>query len=270
MLNLNPPKDTFPLVINGLSVVYGQKPPAVNNVDFRVPAGKVTALVGANGCGKSTLLKAIARILPSTAGQITLNDQPLTNLSTRDIAKQLAILPQGPVAPQGLTVHELVSQGRFPHQHWLRRWSADDSRAVEQAMHEADVTGFANRQVASLSGGQRQRCWLAMVLAQQTDIILLDEPTTFLDLKVQIDVMTLLTRISQQQGRTILVVLHELNLAAAFANHMVMMKNGQLICSGSPTDIMTADNIKNIFDLNAHVIHDPHSGAPICVPLVDA
>lgn len=253
------------LSINSLTAGYGETP-ILHDINLSISTGKVTALVGANGCGKSTLLKVIARILKPTAGTVQLDGDILHDLPTRRLAQQLALLPQSPIVPEGLTVHELVAQGRFPHQNLLKRWSKADSQAVAQAMYDADISEFAKRRVATLSGGQRQRCWLAMVLAQQTDMILLDEPTTFLDLKVQIDVMSLLARISRDKGCTLLVVLHELNLAAAFADDMVMMKSGSVICTGKPSDIMTPDNIRRVFDLDANIIADPLSGAPICVP----
>lgn len=258
-------QDAQGLCVHSLSVGY-DKTDIVQSVDLAIATGQLTALVGPNGCGKSTLLKAIARILNPTAGRVMLGSRAIHEMPTREVAKQMALLPQGPIAPEGLTVQELVAQGRFPHQSLFNRWSADDSRAVAQAMADTDVEQFAHRLVSSLSGGQRQRCWLAMVLAQETEIILLDEPTTFLDLKVQVDVMSLLSRISRTRGRTLLVVLHELNIAAAFADQMVMMREGQIICEGNPESVMTAENIQRVFDLKATVMQTPVSGVPICVP----
>ena len=241
--------------------------PVLDRIAVGIPDGKVTALIGPNGCGKSTLLKALARVLPVVSGAALLDGKDIHKLPTRDVAAKLGLLPQGPVTPEGVTARELVAQGRYPHQSLLRQWSRDDEEAVNAAMATANIAEFAERPVDSLSGGQRQRCWIAMVLAQQTDLILLDEPTTFLDLKVQVDLMDLLGGLAHNSGRTLVIVLHELSLAAAYADYLVMMKNGQIVHAGAPTDIFTADNIKQVFDLNAKVIHDPESGHLICVPL---
>lgn len=260
-------ENTALLAIENVTVGYGNGP-VVNQVSFDAPAGQITVLVGPNGCGKSTLLKAAARILKPDAGEVLLDNQRVHDMPTRAVAKRMALLPQGPIVPEGLTVRELVAQGRFPHQTLLRQWSDEDSHAVARAMEETDTAQFADRPVATLSGGQRQRCWIAMVLAQDTEIILLDEPTTFLDLKVQIDVMSLLSRIAHNQGRTLVVVLHELNIAAAFADNMVMMHAGKIVASDSPKKVMTSANLKKVFDLDARVITDPDSGRPVCLPHV--
>lgn len=241
----------------------------LDNVDFEVPQGAMTVLVGPNGCGKSTLLKTLARILPATRGAVMLDGQPIQRIPTRAVARRLALLPQGPVAPEGLTVRELVAQGRYPHQTFLRQWSAADSRAVAEALAMTALDSLADRPVDSLSGGQRQRAWIAMVLAQGTDLILLDEPTTFLDLKVQIDVMSCLARIART-GRTLVVVLHELNLAAAFADHLVMMKQGRIVAQGTPGAVMTPSNLAEVFDLSARIIADPATGRPVCLPTLAA
>ncbi|MEJ6403135.1 ABC transporter ATP-binding protein [Yoonia sp. 2307UL14-13] len=240
----------------------------VHDVDLQANPGEVTILVGPNGCGKSTLLKAMARVLKPMSGMVSLDGKNVHQMPTRNLARQLALLPQGPVAPEGLTVHELVSQGRFPHQSLTRQWSAEDSRAVSDAMQAADVTEFSDRRVDSLSGGQRQRCWIAMVLAQETDVILLDEPTTFLDLKVQVDVMTLLRAIAREKGRTLVVVLHELNIAAMFADQIVIMRNGRLIAQGAPERVITTENLAAGFGLQATVIKDPVTGRPVCLPAI--
>jgi len=248
----------------GLTVGYGGAP-VLREVDFAVPQGAMTVLVGPNGCGKSTLLKTLARILAPQSGQVLLDGQPITRLPTREIARRLALLPQGPVAPDGLTVRELVAQGRYPYLSLLRQWSAEDTQAVDRALDLTALHALSERPVASLSGGQRQRAWIAMTLAQDTDLILLDEPTTFLDLKVQIDVMTCLSRIAGQ-GKTLVVVLHELNIAAAFADHLVMMREGAILAQGTPGDVMTPDNLRAVFDLEAQVIADPLTGKPVCLP----
>ncbi len=239
----------------------------ISNIDLDVPDGAVTVLVGPNGSGKSTLLKGLARILPPQDGKVELDGTDIGARSTRDVATRLGLLPQGPVAPEGLTVRELVCQGRFPHQSLLRQWSRADEAAVNEAMETAGVVEFAERPVDSLSGGQRQRCWIAMVLAQETDLILLDEPTTFLDLKVQVELMDLLGALAHDKGRTLIVVLHELSLAAAYADHLVMMKQGRIACAGTPDAIFTAERLKDVFDLDAKVVRDADTGHLVCVPL---
>ncbi|ROU02447.1 ABC transporter ATP-binding protein [Histidinibacterium lentulum] len=255
------------LSAQGVSAGYGGAA-IVQDVSLDVPDGALTVLVGPNGCGKSTLLKAMARVLPVSAGRVLLDGAPVHETPTRDVARRLAMLPQGPVAPEGLRVRELVAQGRFPHQSLLRQWSREDARAVEAAMAAADVAQFADRPVSDLSGGQRQRCWIAMVLAQETDVILLDEPTTFLDLKVQIDLMGLLRRIAHDEGRTLVVVLHELNVAAAFADLLVMMKGGRIVAEGPVGLAFTAEALSDVFGLEASILTDPESGRPVCVPRV--
>lgn len=248
-----------------LEVGYGGNP-ILQGVDFQVPDGRLTALLGPNGSGKSTLLKTLARTLSPSRGQVLLDGKDIHRGSTRDVARKLGILPQGPTAPEGLTAHELISLGRFPYQRLWRQWSDDDERAVTDAMATANVTEFADRPIDGLSGGQRQRCWIAMVLAQESDLILLDEPTTFLDLKVQVDLLELLTRLAHQQGRTLLVVLHDLNLAAAYGDVLVMIRDGRIIHGGSPEAVFTAGNLKQVFNLDANVIRDPNTGRLVCVP----
>ncbi len=255
------------LQADALCVGYGSKP-IVKDIKFEAVEGELTILVGPNGCGKSTLLKALARVLPPMSGIATLDGRLVHETPTKALAQSLALLPQGPIAPEGLTVQELVSQGRFPHQTLARQWSKQDSRAVSEAMQAADVATFADRRVDSLSGGQRQRCWIAMVLAQETDVILLDEPTTFLDLKVQVDVMTLLRRIAKDQNRTLVIVLHELNMAAMFGDKIIMMRDGQIVDQGTPAAVMTRENLFEVFGLDAHVMTDPASGRPVCLPVI--
>ncbi len=255
------------LNIQDICVAY-DKTPVVKGVSFTARAGEITALIGANGCGKSTLLKSVVRILKLSRGQVSIDEQSVHTIPNKELAKRMALLPQGPIAPEGLTVYELISYGRFPHQSLLQQWSAEDSVAVEQAMHATETAEFANLSVSSLSGGQRQRVWIAMALAQDTDIIVLDEPTTFLDLKVQIDVMTLLRKIAHEQNRILLVVLHELNIAASFADTVIMMKNGQLIAAGTPMSTITPENLKTVFGLDAQIISDPQTRKPVCIPLI--
>ncbi|WP_136248796.1 ABC transporter ATP-binding protein [Halomonas borealis] len=238
----------------------------LDGVDLAVAEGKLTVLLGPNGSGKSTLLKTLARTLTPSAGRVCLDGQDIHRRPTREVAQRLGILPQGPAAPEGLTVKQLVGMGRFPHQGWWRQDAERDARAIREALAYADVTDFAERGVDALSGGQRQRCWIAMVLAQETELLLLDEPTTFLDLKVQVDLLDLLARLAHEHGRTLLVVLHDLNLAAAYADQLVMMRDGRILERGTPGEIFTAANLKRVFDLDANVIRDPHSGQPVCVP----
>jgi len=242
-------------------------PAILSDVTLAVADGKMTVLVGPNGSDKSTLLKTMARILAPQSGAVLLDGRSIHDSKSREVARKMGLLPQGPIAPEGLTVRELVAQGRFPHQGLMRQWTQEDEQAVEKAMAKASVTEFADRPVDSLSGGQRQRCWIAMVLAQQTDLMLLDEPTTFLDLKVQVDLMELLADLAHSGGRTLVVVLHELSLAAAYADHLVMMKDGRIACAGTPEAIFTAERLKDVFGLDAHVAHDAATGHLVCVPL---
>jgi iron complex transport system ATP-binding protein len=252
------------LSIHRLSTGYGA--PIVQDVSINFPEGKISALVGPNGCGKSTLLKCMARVLQPLSGSVCLNGVPVHSFPTRQVAQQLALLPQGPIAPEGLTVSELVAQGRYPHQRLWRQWSRNDEKIVIDAMHMTDTHLLADRPLIALSGGQRQRAWIAMVLAQSTPIILLDEPTTFLDLRVQVDLLNLLRTLAHEHGRTIVVVLHELNLAAAYADHLVMMSAGKVQAQGSPEQVFTSENLKKVFSLDAQILRDPHSHRLMCVP----
>ncbi|WP_106373572.1 ABC transporter ATP-binding protein [Vreelandella songnenensis] len=250
---------------NDLRVGY-EAEPVLKGVNIAIDEGKLTVLLGPNGCGKSTLLKTLARTLTPGAGNVYLDGKDIHRSNTREVAKRLGILPQGPIAPEGLSVKQLVGMGRFPHQGLWQKNARQDTEAVREAMAYTHISEFAERSVDALSGGQRQRCWIAMVLAQQTDLILLDEPTTFLDLKVQVDLLELLSRLAHEKNRTLLLVLHDLNLAAAYADHLVLMRDGQIVTSGAPSEVFTAPNLKRVFDLDAQVIHDPESGSPICVP----
>ncbi|MEL6466456.1 MAG: ABC transporter ATP-binding protein [Pseudomonadota bacterium] len=240
----------------------------IENITLSFPSSALTAIIGPNGCGKSTLLKAMARVLPVSSGKVLLDNRSVHSMPTQDVAKVMALLPQGPVAPEGLRVRELVAQGRFPHQSLIRQWSRKDAAAVERAMQSTDTAQFADRPVDALSGGQRQRVWIAMVLAQETPILLLDEPTTFLDLKVQVDLMTLLRGAARDEERTLVVVMHELNVAAAFADQLVMMKEGAIVAEGTVNDVFTETNLKQVFGLDARVLTDPESGRPVCVPRI--
>lgn len=253
------------LRIKNVTVGYGHNV-VIRDLSLAIANASITALIGPNGSGKSTLIKTMARVLKPQSGEISLDGENIHRSDSKVIAKKLALLPQNPIAPEGLTVRELVAQGRFPHQSLIRQWSNDDQQAVEQAMQDTHTTQFASRALSALSGGQRQRVWIAMVLAQQTDFLLLDEPTTFLDMKIQIDVLSLLAQITRAAGRTMVVVLHELNMAAAFADQIVMMREGNMIASGKPADVFTEDNLFRVFKLNASVIQDPVDGHPVCLP----
>lgn len=253
--------------LNAVSISVGYDHKIVlHDLSFSAYPGELTVLVGPNGCGKSTLLQALSRVLPLFSGKVTLDDLNIHKTSTREVARRLSLLPQGPVAPDGLTVRELVAQGRFPHQTLLRQWTKEDAEAVERALCQVQLEDLAERSVSTLSGGQRQRAWIAMVLAQETPILLLDEPTAFLDLKVQVDLLAMLRRIAQVETRTIIVVLHDLNVAAGFADRMVMLKDGKIRADGNVETVFTASNLQEVFDLHASILTDPLSGRPVCVP----
>ncbi|MCB8889016.1 ABC transporter ATP-binding protein [Vreelandella malpeensis] len=253
------------LVGEALSAGYETRT-VLDGVDIAVAEGKLTVLLGPNGSGKSTLLKTLARTLAPQAGHVHLDGKDIHRCATRDVARRLGLLPQGPAAPEGLTVEQLVGMGRFPHQRWWHKDARRDAQAIREAMDYTRVSEFADRPVDALSGGQRQRCWIAMVLAQQTDVILLDEPTTFLDLKVQVELMELLSRLAHERGHTLLLVLHDLNLAAAYADHLVMLREGRIVADGAPAEVFTADTLQRVFELDAQVMLDPESGRPVCLP----
>lgn len=239
----------------------------ISDLDLAIPAGKITVLVGSNGCGKSTLLRSLARLLKPRQGTVYLDSASIFKLSTKEVAKRLGILPQGPVAPEGLTVRDLVAQGRYPHQGWLQQWSQEDEWLVEQALAITDMTALAGRSLDTLSGGQRQRAWIAMALAQNTEILLLDEPTTFLDLAHQIEVLDLLYELNQAKGRTIVMVLHDLNQACRYADHLVAIAQGQVVAQGAPVQIMTEALVREVFGLESRIIQDPVAGTPLCIPV---
>ena len=248
-------------------VLAYDKTDIIHDLELSVETGKVTALIGPNGCGKSTLLRGLARLMKAKSGCVTLDGKEIGKVPTKQIAKRLGLLPQGPNAPEGLTVRELVAQGRYPHQGFFQQWSKEDERALQEALATTTMTGFADRPLDALSGGQRQRAWIAMTLAQETDTLLLDEPTTFLDLAYQIEVMDLLAQLNQRQGTSIIVVLHDLNQAARYAHTLVVMKAGHIFVQGEPKDVMTSETLKEVFGVNACVIQDPVSGTPMCIPM---
>lgn len=248
-----------------LTLSYGNKM-VIDNLDFQVPKGKISVLVGSNGCGKSTLLRSLARLLKPSSGSIILNNKEIYTQPTKEVARQLAILPQGPIAPEGLTVYQLVKQGRYPHQSWLQQWSVKDEEIVNRALELTKMTAFSDRSVDSLSGGQRQRAWIAMTLAQDTDIILLDEPTTYLDLAHQIEILNLLFQLNQQEQRTIVMVLHDLNLACRYAHHIVAVSDKKVYAQGLPEEIITPKLVQQVFGLECQVVLDPIFGTPLCIP----
>ncbi len=252
--------------IENFSLTYDGKTIIVHDLNLSIERGAITALVGPNGCGKSTLLRGLSRLLKPSQGSAYLNGQDIHRMKAKDLARQLGILPQSPVAPEGLTVHELVAQGRYPHQSWLQQWSSEDERITQEALTITNLTMFADRPVDTLSGGQRQRAWIAMALAQQTDILLLDEPTTYLDMAYQMDVLDLLDDLNAQ-GRTIIMVLHDLNQAARYADTIVALRGGQIVVHGIPEQVMTSINIRQVFGLEAQVVTDPVTGTPMCVPI---
>ncbi|WP_030489202.1 ABC transporter ATP-binding protein [Micromonospora chokoriensis] len=238
----------------------------LDGLDLDLPTDAFTVIVGPNACGKSTLLRTMARLLTPRRGTVLLDGTAIRDLPTREVARRLGVLPQSPLVPEGVTVADLVGRGRQPHQRWWRQWSSEDGAAVDQAMALADVTDLANRPVDSLSGGQRQRVWIAMTLAQDTDALLLDEPTTFLDLAHQVEVLDLLHRLRSERGRTVVAVLHDLNQAARYADHLVAMRAGTVVAAGAPREILTADLVRDVFGLACVVVPCPVTGAPLVVP----
>jgi len=249
-----------------LTLAYDQNV-ILKELDLAIPAGKITALVGRNGCGKSTLLRTLARLLKPSGGAVYLNGEAIARLSTKEIARQMGILPQSPTAPEGLTVRELVAQGRYPHQSWLQQWSEEDERQVARALAATNMTDLAERPLEALSGGQRQRAWIAMVLAQGTEVLLLDEPTTYLDLAHQIDVLDLLFKLNRDEGRTVVMVLHDLNLACRYAHHLVAIRSGAVYAQGAPGEVMTERMVNAVFGIGSRIVTDPVTGTPLCLPM---
>jgi iron complex transport system ATP-binding protein len=238
----------------------------IRELNITIPSGQITALVGPNGCGKSTLLRGIARLLPPRAGAAYLNGKAIHQIPTRELALRLGILPQSPSAPEGLTVRELVAQGRYPHQAWFQQWSAEDAAAVGRALEITRMADLADRPVDALSGGQRQRAWIAMTLAQETPIILLDEPTTFLDLAHQIEILHLLEHLNSAENRTIVMVVHDLNHATRHAQHVIALCDGRVVAAGAPVQVVTPMLLRQVFGVEAEVVPDPRTGVPLCIP----
>ncbi|MEJ6121109.1 ABC transporter ATP-binding protein [Vibrio sp. 2-Bac 85] len=253
------------LEIKSVTLAYEQNVIA-KNLSVEIPNGKFTVIVGPNGCGKSTLLRSLSRLLLPQSGEILLNGENIHSQSTREVAKKLGMLPQSAIAPNGIKVIDLVSRGRFPHQKWFQTWSEADQKAVELAMQATGVMDFAQHNVDQLSGGQRQRVWVAMALAQETSLLLLDEPTTYLDIAHQIELMDLFQDLNRIQGHTLVAVLHDLNHACRYADHLIMIKAGEVIATGSPNEIVTEALIKQVFGLPCLILPDPISNTPLIIP----
>ena len=239
----------------------------IDSLTIDIPPNQITAIVGPNACGKSTLLRGLSRLLAPTAGQVLLDGRDIRAIRTRDVATVLSLLPQTPQAPDGISVADLVGRGRYPHQGWFRTWSAEDDAIVDAAMVATGVQDLAARSIDELSGGQRQRAWIAMVLAQNPEILLLDEPTTYLDITHQIEVLDLLMDVNRQVGTTIVMVLHDLNLACRYADNLIVMRAGAIVVAGAPADIVTPDLVRSVFDLDCLVLPDAVSGTPTVVPI---
>ncbi|MGQ4726693.1 MULTISPECIES: ABC transporter ATP-binding protein [Streptomyces] len=258
-------KDVPRLAARGITVGYGDRT-VIDQLDVAIPSGVITTIIGPNGCGKSTLLRTLTRLLKPSGGTVVLDGEDIGTLRTKDVAKKLGLLPQAPVAPEGLTVADLVARGRHPHQSWLRQWSSDDADVVRRALAMTGVADLADRTVDSLSGGQRQRVWISMTLAQGTDLLLLDEPTTYLDLAHAIDVLDLVDDL-HESGCTVVMVLHDLNLATRYSDNLVVMRGGAVLAQGHPRDVITAELLHEAFGLRAKVIDDPVGDRPLIVPI---
>jgi len=254
------------LIADGLSAGYGEAV-VLDGLDLAIPPQKITVIVGANACGKSTLLRTLSRLLPARRGKVLLDGKSIHHLPSRELARTLGLLPQSPIAPEGIAVADLVSRGRHPHQGVFSRWRREDDEAVAAALAATKTEDLAERPVDELSGGQRQRVWIAMALAQETDLLLLDEPTTFLDISHQIEVLDLLTDLNQTRGTTVVMVLHDLNLAARYADHLVAMANGRLHVAGPPEAVLTEENVRQVFGLQSRIVTDPTSGRPAMLPI---
>ncbi|MER5474261.1 ABC transporter ATP-binding protein [Streptomyces sp. NPDC002685] len=253
------------LSADNVTLGYDQRVIA-EKLSVEIPDNSFTVIVGPNACGKSTLLRALSRMLKPSAGRVLLDGQVIHSMPAKKVARTLGLLPQSSIAPDGITVGDLVGRGRYPHQGLLRQWSAQDERVVEESMASTGVAELADRYVDELSGGQRQRVWIAMALAQQTPLLLLDEPTTYLDIQHQIDVLDLCAELHETQGRTLVAVLHDLNHAARYATHLIALRGGEVIAEGAPNDIVTAGLVEEVFGLRCQVIDDPETGTPLVVP----
>ncbi|HWO77128.1 MAG TPA: ABC transporter ATP-binding protein [Bacillus sp. (in: firmicutes)] len=256
---------TYSIETQSLTLGYGESI-IIESLDLTIPKGEITVFIGGNGCGKSTLLRSIARLLKPRKGIVLLQGEAIAKMSTKEVAKQMAILPQSPVPPEGLTVLQLVKQGRYPHQTWLKQWTGEDEEKVMHALQATGMVDLKDRPVDSLSGGQRQRAWIAMTLAQDTDTILLDEPTTYLDMTHQIEVLDLLFELNEKEQRTIVMVLHDLNLACRYAHNIVAIKDKKVYAQGKPEAVITDQLVKEVFHMDCEVMRDPLFGTPLCIP----
>ena len=257
---------TSRLAAAGLTLGYADTA-VVHDLDLRIPDGKVSVIVGANACGKSTLLRGLARLLRPQSGAVLLDGEVIHRQPTKQVARVLGLLPQNPVAPEGVTVVDLVGRGRHPHHGTFRRWTSADDEAVAEALTLTDTLGLADRVVDELSGGQRQRVWIAMALAQGTDLLLLDEPTTYLDVAHQVEMLDLLAELNARRGTTIVMVLHDLNLSARYADHLVALRGGTVVAEGTPREVVTEEVVREVFGLDNRVIEDPVSHTPLVVPV---
>ncbi|MEW4224203.1 ABC transporter ATP-binding protein [Rossellomorea marisflavi] len=248
-----------------LTLAYGERT-IIDQMDLDIPKGEITVFIGGNGCGKSTLLRSIARLMKPKEGSVLLDGESISRLSTKEVARKMAILPQTPVSPEGLTVLQLVKQGRYPHQSWLKQWSRKDEEIVEDALRATGMEEFRDRKVDELSGGQRQRAWIALTLAQDTDIILLDEPTTYLDMTHQIEILDLLFELNEREGRTIVMVLHDINLACRYAHNIVAIRDREVYAQGKPEEVINCELVKHVFGMDCQVSSDPLFGTPLCIP----
>ncbi|ANB05628.1 ABC transporter [Streptomyces ambofaciens] len=253
------------LSAENVTLAYDQRVIA-EKLSVEIPDNSFTVIVGPNACGKSTLLRALSRMLKPSDGRVLLDGNVIQSMPAKQVARTLGLLPQSSIAPDGITVGDLVGRGRYPHQGILRQWSAEDERVVQESMAQTGISELADRYVDELSGGQRQRVWIAMALAQQTPLLLLDEPTTYLDIQHQIDVLDLCAELHEEQGRTLVAVLHDLNHAARYATHLIALRGGEIIAEGAPKDIVTAELVERVFGLRCQVIDDPETGTPLVVP----
>ena len=250
----------------GLAVGYGDRT-VIEGLDVDFPRGQITTIIGPNGCGKSTLLRAMSRLLPANEGEVLLDGADISSIRRKDLARTISVLPQTPTAPEGLNVADLVSRGRHPHQSWIRQWSSTDEAEVHKALEMTGSMGLAERTLDSLSGGQRQRVWISMVVAQDTEVLFLDEPTTYLDLSHSIEVLNLVTELKHRLGRTVVMVLHDLNLAARYSDNVIVMADGQVTAAGKPSEVLTEELLESSFGLDARVIEDPEcTDTPLVVP----
>jgi ABC-type cobalamin/Fe3+-siderophores transport systems, ATPase components len=249
-----------------LTLAYGKKTIA-ENLNVTIPDGHFTAIIGPNGCGKSTLLRTLSRLMTPTQGHVFLDGEHIQHYASKEVARRIGLLAQNATTPGDITVQELVARGRYPHQPLFTRWREEDERAVAKAMQATGVTNLASQSVDTLSGGQRQRVWIAMVLAQETAIMLLDEPTTWLDISHQIDLLELLSELNRQQGYTLAAVLHDLNQACRYATHLIALKEGKIVAEGAPGEIVSAELIEQVYGLKCMIIEDPVAGTPLVVPL---